>query len=139
MQINRMEDRMARSWIVAATLSLAFAGGAAEAQYGGGWRVIGYKTVAFGTDVDTIYTPGQWRYRQVRLCAVNSPINVRDVDIYFANGSKRDFDFHGWLRGGQCTRVLDLPGRTRNIARIRMKYERIARGLQAPVVRVQVR
>ena len=132
---------MRAKWIAAgAALCLA---SSAAAQYGPGWfqgwRVIGYKVVNGGSDTDWIYTPGAWRYRQIRLCAFNAPLNMRDVDIYYANGGHQDVDTRDRLNPGTCTRAIDLNGRGRNIARIRLKYGEIARGFQAPMVRVTAR
>jgi len=138
---------MRSKWIAAAVAACAmgFAAGA-EAQRGGmswfqGWRVIGYKVVNGGSDTDWIYTPGAQRYRQIRICAFNAPLGMRDVDIYFANGGHQDVRTRDILRPGTCTRVIELSGRaTRDVTRVRLKYGQLARGLrQAPLVRVTAR
>jgi hypothetical protein len=105
-----------------------------------GWRVIGFKVVNGGSDTDWINTPGARRYRQIRICAFNAPLGMRDVDVYFANGGHQDLNTRDILRPGTCTRALDLNGRARDITRVRLKYGRLARGLhQAPLVRVTAR
>lgn len=133
---------MRLTWIAAGAALFALAS-SADAQYGPGWfqgwRVIGYKVVNGGSDTDWIYTPGTWRYHQIRLCAFNAPLTMRDVDIYYANGGHQDVDTRDRLNPGTCTRAVDLNGRGRNIARIRLKYGAIARGFQAPLVRVTAR
>jgi hypothetical protein len=101
--------------------------------------VIGYKTVNGGSDTDWIYTPGRYRYHQIRVCAFNAPLNMRDIDIYYANGGHQDVDTRDILRPGTCTRSIDLNGRGRDISRIRLKYSPLARGMQAPMVRVTAR
>ena len=139
-------------WIVAATvvcaLALASSADAQDARHGqhgqhwygpGGWRVIGTKTVNGGADTDTIYTPGARHYRQVRLCAYNAPLHMRDFDIYFRNGGHQDVATRDRLNPGMCTRIVDIRGGWRDITLIRLKYGRIARGFQAPLVRLSAR
>jgi hypothetical protein len=135
---------MRSKWIAAAAAACAatFAT-SAGAQHGPGWfqgwRVIGQKVVNGGSDTDNIYTPGAVRYRQLRVCAFNAPLGMRDMDVYFANGGHQDVATRDILRPGTCTRVIDLNGHARDIARIRLKYGRLARGFQAPLVRVTAR
>ena len=139
-----------RQLYLVAGLTLGIAATAASAQYetrhhrppnhwNAQWRVIGYKVVNGGTDTDYIYTPGRQRYRQLRLCAYNSPIRMRDFDVYFANGSKQDVKTRERLGPGTCTRVIDLKGNARDVTRVRLKYQRLARGFRAPLVRVTAR
>ena len=52
-----------------------------------GWRTIGYTRVD-GRDSDTINLPGATRQREIRLCAMNQPLRLRDFDIRFANGGR---------------------------------------------------
>ena len=122
-----------------AVLAVASADLASAQPFAPGWREIGIRTVRAGTDTDWISTPGAVRFRQLRLCAENAPINLVDLDVFFANGGTQDFDFRGLLGPGACTRALYLEGRRRDIARIRIKYERVARGMAVPVVRVSAR
>jgi hypothetical protein len=105
-----------------------------------GWRTAAYKTVNGGTDTDRIYLPGAQRYHNVRLCSMNAPIRMRDFDIYFANGQHQDVEVRERITPGTCTRAVNLHGnRGRDITLIRLKYGRIDRSMQRPVVRVQVR
>lgn len=103
-----------------------------------GWRTIAYKTVN-GRDTDTINAPGRTRQSAVRLCAINAPIHLRDFDIRFANGGRQDVSTRAVIRAGRCTRAIDLRGNRRDIDRIRLRYEPIARSLRRPLIRVQVR
>ena len=122
-----------------AALSLVGADMAVAQQFDPGWKVIGFRTVRPGTDTDWISTPGALRFRQLRLCAENAPISIIDVDVHFANGGHQDFNFANVLGAGGCTRALNLDGRRRDIARIRIKYERIVKAPITPVVRVSAR
>lgn len=125
---------------LAATAGAALVATPAAAQRwnDGGWRTIGYKTVN-GRDTDTINLPGRTRQTAVRLCTVNAPVRIRDFDIRFENGRTQDVNTRTRLGAGQCTRSIDLRGNRRDIERIRLKYEPIARGWRRPLIRVQVR
>ena len=96
---------MKSAWMVIGASVLTLGGSdVANAQFVPGWRVIGYRTVRAGTDTDWIATPGAVRFRQLRLCAENAPINIIDLDVFFANGGHQDFDFANFLGAGACTR-----------------------------------
>jgi hypothetical protein len=103
-----------------------------------GWRTIAYKTVN-GRDTDTIYAPGRSRQSAIRLCSINAPIHLIDFDIRFANGGHPDAPTRALIQGGSCTRAIDLRGNRRDIERIRLRYEPVARHLRRPLIRVQVR
>ena len=121
--------------VAAATLALP---ASAQRWTDQGWRTIAYKTVN-GSDTDTIYAPGRTRQTAVRICSINAPIRLRDVDIRFENGRTQDADTRAVLGTGRCTRSIDLRGNRRDIERIRLRYEPIARNARRPLVRVQVR
>ena len=131
---------MSRHLIFAAGVAVAMLAVPASAQRWNdrGWRTIAYKTVS-GHDTDTINAPGRTRQSAVRLCAMNAPIRLRDFDIRFENGRVQDADTRAVLGAGRCTRSIDLRGNRRDIDRIRLRYEPIARGHRRPLVRVQVR
>ena len=103
-----------------------------------GWRTIGYTRVD-GRDRDTIYRPGRTRQREIRLCAMNAPLHLRDFDVRFENGRRQDVSTRAVLRAGTCTRAVDLRGNRRDIASVRLRYEPILRSAYRPIVRVQVR
>jgi hypothetical protein len=133
---------MTRTLILAATAAagLAVAATPANAQRWNdyGWRTIAYKTVN-GRDTDRINVRGHYRQRAVRLCTMNAPIRLRDVDIRFENGRTQDANTRARLGAGRCTRAIDLRGNRRDIDWIRLRYEPIARGWRRPLVRVQIR
>jgi hypothetical protein len=102
------------------------------------WQTIAFTTVG-GHDTDTIRVPGTARYRQMRLCVFNGPIQMRDFDVRFRNGGHQDVAVRQILRAGSCTRNIDLAGNRRDVTQIRLKYAPLTRHLVRPVVRVQVR
>jgi hypothetical protein len=119
----------------AATLAIAAPAGAQRNN----WRTIAYTTVGAGTDRDVINVRGNNRYREVRLCSFNAPIRMRDFDIRFDNGGRQDVRVRQRIGAGACTRNVDLEGNRRDIERIRLIYERLARGARRPLIRVQAR
>ena len=133
---------MKRTLILAAATAAATVATAAPADAqrwnDRGWRTVGYTRVD-GRDSDTINLPGFTRQREIRLCAINQPLNLRDFDVRFANGRSQDVNTRAVLRAGSCTRAVDLRGNSRDIASVRLRYEPIRRSWQRPVVRVQVR
>lgn len=104
----------------------------------GNWRTIGYTRVD-GRDSDTVRAPGFTRQRQIRLCALNAPLRLRDFDIRFANGGRQDVNTRAVLQAGTCTRAVDLRGNRRDIESVRLRYESYRRGWNRPIVRIQVR
>lgn len=124
---------------VAAAAITTLAAAPAGAQQWGNWRTIAFKTVSGGTDVDRINVRGNVRFREVRLCAFNAPIRMRDFDIRFENNQRQDVRTRERIAPGTCTRAIDLNGNRRDIEWIRLKYEPIRRGYARPVVRIQAR
>ena len=102
------------------------------------WRTIAYTQVN-GRDRDTIRVPGTARYRQLRVCVFDGPIEMRDVDVWFRNGGHQDIGTRSLMRSGTCTRNLDLRGRRRDVSYVRLGYMPLRRGWRPPIVRVQVR
>ncbi len=124
--------------IVLIALITAFVAAPAIAQ-DRGWTTVGYKTVGSGVDRDRIKVRGNDRSRQIRLCSINRPIEMRDFDVYYANGGQQDVQVRQRINAGSCTRAIDLNGRRRNITEVRLAYGRIQRGWRTPLIRVQVR
>ena len=120
-----------------AATTLTLAAPADAQQYS--WRTIAYTTVGAGTDSDIINVRGNNRYREVRLCSFNAPIRMRDFDIRFDNGRRQDVRVRQRIGAGSCTRNIDLQGDRRDIDAIRLVYERPARGVRRPLIRVQAR
>jgi hypothetical protein len=114
----------------------------ADAQHGRwterGWRTIAYRQVN-GRDTDTIHMWGHVRERQIRVCAINQPLHLRDFDIRYQNGGRQDVNTRAVLRAGTCTRAVDLRGDRRDIKAVRLRYEPIYRSALRPHVRIQVR
>ena len=133
---------MKRTLILAATTAAATVAAAtpADAQRGhnNSWRTVGYTKVN-GRDADTIRLPGTARYRQMRVCVYEGPIQMRDLDVRYRNGARQDVNVREMMRAGTCTRNIDLAGHRRDVTAVRIKYAPLLRGWARPIVRVQVR
>ena len=125
---------------LAAAVTMVAAAAPADAQR---WRPNAWHTVAYttvnGRDSDTIRVPGTARYRQMRVCVFNGPIQMRDLDVRYRNGAKQDIGVRQLMRAGTCTRNIDLAGNRRDVTAVRIKYAALRRGWARPTVRVQVR
>lgn len=104
----------------------------------GNWRTIGTTRVD-GRDSDVVQLPGFSRQREIRVCALNAPLRLRDFDIRFANGARQDVNTRAVLNAGTCTRAVDLRGNRRDVTSVRLRYEPVALRANRPVVRIQVR
>ncbi|GAA3998275.1 hypothetical protein [Sphingomonas humi] len=129
--------------IAAATLAtgLAAASPAAAQQWRwneGNWRTIGTTRVV-GRDNVVVQLPGVTRQREIRVCALNAPLRLRDLDVRFANGGRQDLNTRAVLDAGTCTRAIDLRGNRRDVTAVHLRYEPVALRAARPVVRVQVR
>jgi len=120
---------------IAAAVSILAIAAAAEARPGGGWRVIGTRTVAAGVDTDRIATPGDRLDNQLRLCVFDAPLRMIDLDISFASGQRHDVKIRNRLAPGSCSRVINLPWRGRSVTAVELRYERLQPGA---VPRVEV-
>jgi hypothetical protein len=127
-----------RKLVIAAAVAAAalVPAGAAQAQQR--WSTIGFRTVSTGVDRDSIAVRGTQRHRQVRICAFNQPIRLIAIGIRFRNGGVQNERLGTIVRGGTCSRPFDLRGRRRDMTRIDLTYDRLARGL-GPLIRVQAR
>ena len=124
--------------LAAGAVTLATAAPADAQRWRNAWRTVGYAQVQ-GRDSDTIRVPGTARYRQLRVCVFNGPIQMRDLDVRYRNGGRQDIPVRDMMRAGTCTRNIDLAGNRRDVTAVRLKYAPLARGWARPVVRVQVR
>jgi hypothetical protein len=108
----------ARCVLIAVVLAAA-APGLAQAE----GTFLGSRTVAYGSERDTIEVPGNAHYNLVRLCVAQRAINFYDLNFRFANGGHQDAAVKVRIGPGECTRWIDLKGEDRNLVRIVMWYE----------------
>ena len=100
------------------------------------WNLIGEKKVSFIVDRDVIHVTGNDNYRQLKLKVKDGPVHILDMDVHFENGDKFDVSIRQRISQGGESRVIDLPGGSRNIKKIEFWYE--TKGLIKGKGRVQV-
>lgn len=127
-----------KTFIIAATAAAAAAIFALPAAAKSGWPVIASGTVDGRSDSGDIYLPGRQNVRAIKLCVSKAPLDLREVRIYFRNGAKQDAAMRQRLTPGSCTVRIDLQGkaRDRDLTRIRLRYDRGARGERDPLIKV---
>ncbi len=89
------------------------------------WNFIGDKIAAFGPDRDVLHVTGNDNYRQIKIRVTGAPLYIVDMDIYFDNGEKMNVPLKNRFRQGGESRVIDLPGGSRNLKKIEFLYETI--------------
>ncbi|RMG14263.1 MAG: hypothetical protein D6731_10615 [Planctomycetota bacterium] len=112
-----MRKTIALSFLTAGALALAAPPARADQ-----WVVLGERKVAFGGDTDVIPCSHKGRFRKIKLKVRGNPVHLADLDIHFANGGHQDVAVRSEIRAGGETRVIDLPGGARTIARVTLRY-----------------
>ena len=100
------------------------------------WNLIGEKKVSFVADRDLLYVKGNDNFSQIKLKVKDGPVHILDMDVHFENGDKFDVAIKQKFPKGGESRVIDLPGGSRNIKKIEFWYE--TRGFAKGKGRVQV-
>ncbi len=90
----------------------------------GNWFFLEDKKVGFGVDHDVINF-GNWKddVRQVKLKVTDGPLKMYDMKIYFDNGSVQEVQLRSRFNQGSESRVIDMDGGLRHLARIEFWYE----------------
>jgi hypothetical protein len=87
------------------------------------WVILGRKTVSFGAERDVIRVTG-WRgdFKRIQLYVRETGVHFQDLNVVFANGRTVDVPIRSFIPEGGRSRVIDLPGRSREIQKITMIY-----------------
>ena len=95
-----------------------------QASSAGPWKFVGDKIVGWGVDHDVIHT-GNSRddFRQLKLRVTDGPLKMYDMKIHFDNGDVQDVSIRNVIRQGGESRVIDLNGGLRHIAKVEFWYE----------------
>lgn len=99
-----------------------------------GWSLLGEQSVQGKRDRDTI-TVGKYegKFDQLQLVVLDSNIDLKDITVTFANGEKWSPAMKHSFREGQRSRLIDLPGNNRKIAKIELLYANTPGGGRAKV------
>jgi hypothetical protein len=87
-----------------------------------GWERLGTRVVSFGGDHDTISCRGEGRFSALMLEVEDGDLEMFDFVVTFGNGERISPPTRLVFDAGNRTRVVDLPGRDRAIARIDFFY-----------------
>jgi hypothetical protein len=101
----------------------------------GGWTLLGSRTVQGKRDHDTIRLAHKdpAPIGKVMLVVEDSDLEIHDMTITFGNNSKFTPEVRQYFREDSRTRSIDLPGDTRNIKKIDLRYSNLPGGGKAKV------
>jgi hypothetical protein len=89
------------------------------------WKLLGREKVNRFGDRDSIRVGrSEGRFRKIKLRVLGNDISFRVLKIVYGNGEVDDIQVRRKVREGSETRAIDLPGRSRVIRKIVMKYSR---------------
>ncbi len=101
--------------IVALSSSLAMAGQ---------WILLGERAVDRLIEKDTIHVGAEkGTFTKIRFRVRRSGVNFHDVKVYFANGEVFDVSLKTFIKAGEQTRIIDLPGKNRKIDKVVFWYD----------------
>lgn len=90
----------------------------------GDWFFLEDKRVGFGVDHDVIHF-GNWKddVRQIKIRVTDGPLKMYDMKVYFDNGTVQDVQLRNRFAQGTESRIIDLDGGLRHLAKIEFWYE----------------
>lgn len=88
------------------------------------WKSLGKRKVGFGHDKDEIKVgKGEGTFNRIKLEVKEGAIILKTIEVFFADGSSKNFRIRQTLKDGEATEELELPGNDRVITRIELAYE----------------
>lgn len=101
--------------ILALSTSLAMAGS---------WVFLGERQVDRLTEKDTIHVGAdKGTFSKIRFRVKRSGVDFHDVKVHFVNGEVFDVSLKSFVKAGEQTRVIDLPGKDRKIEKVVFWYD----------------
>lgn len=89
-----------------------------------GWYKIGQANVDFKRDRDEIVILGADRFKSIKLKVINTPIDLKDLEIYYESGNKQDVKINVSLKAAGESQVIDLEkGEQRSIKKLVIVYK----------------
>ncbi len=122
-----------RTSLILGLIGLVILGLAATATAGGGWELLGTRTVSDRTDHDSIAARGQGTFRSIKITVQRRAVQFRDVKIHFANGDVQNVELRAVIPAGGESRVIDIEGNDRVIRNVELWYDAQTRGKRAVV------
>ena len=90
-----------------------------------GWHKIGETIVDFKKERDEISVMGADRYAKLKFKATDAGIMISDITISYEDGTKQDVPVAATMAMGVESRVVDVPGAEKDIARIGFVYKTV--------------
>ena len=88
-----------------------------------GWEKLGEANADLTKDRDVITVNRFNRLTAIKFFVTGADLEIMDMDIYFANGTKQDVSVRSEIKAGGESRVIDLNGDTHDIKRIEFVYK----------------
>jgi hypothetical protein len=101
------------------------------------WKLLGTRKVTFKTEKDVINVgANKGVFKKIKLTIKKSGINFKDMKVHFANGDIFDVQIRRVIPAGGETRVIDLPGKNRNIKKVVFWYKSTKKNKKRATVRL---
>ena len=101
------------------------------------WKLLGTRKVTFKTEKDVINVGAdEGVFKKIKLTVRKSGINFKDMKVHFSNGDIIDVKIRRVIPAGGETRVIDLPGRNRNIKKVVFWYKSTKKNSRRATVRL---
>jgi hypothetical protein len=118
-----------RNVLAAAILAAICAACASAVVAADGWVRLGWRTVEFRQDVDTISVGrGEGVFRRIMFQVDGAPLEMDNVRVYFGNGASFSPPTKLVFNEGNRSRAIDLPGQSRIITSVTFNYRSINTG-----------
>ena len=88
-----------------------------------GWHIIGETIVDFQRERDEILVLGADRFASIKFKALDAPIKLQAVEVYFEGGDTQKITTNRTLRLNRQSRVINLKGGERNLKKIAIVYK----------------
>lgn len=128
---NRRRFTLGAVAAVMLAMPLAFSAQPADAQ----GMLLGQKRIDGRRDRDTIHVDKRGRFRGIQFRVTNGNARIRDVVVHFENGQRFRAPVRELFLNARPSRVIDLPGRYRDIDRITFRYSSLRPGAR-PLITV---
>jgi len=90
-----------------------------------GWHKVAETMVSFDKERDEVAILGADRYAKLKFKVTGAGIIINDMTISYEDGTKQDVPVAATFSAGQESRVIDIPGAEKDIARIAFVYHTI--------------
>ena len=92
--------------------------------FAGDWEKLGERRVNYAADTDVISVGArEGLFRKIKLEVRRNGVDFSKVVVHFKNGDKQEIEMRDHIRAGGQTRVIDLEGHERVIARVVFHYD----------------